>query len=96
MECVITRNTKQWILMHSKVDLANNLLCFFTYKIMHPPGRIIRNQLNSISHIQLNYSEQFCSVLSKCTAQGCNIESFGEDCKKVHLEEPLRTLICTF
>lgn len=69
VECVITGKTKRSILVHSEADLANNPLCFvfFTHEIMRPPARIIRNQLNSISHIQLNYSKQFCGILSKCT-----------------------------
>ena len=51
-------------------DLANNpplfFFVFYMHEIMRPPARIIRNQLNSISHIRLNYSKQFCGILSKC------------------------------
>ena len=70
VECVITGKTKRSILMHSEQTLLTTPLCFFLFfymhEIMRPPARIIRNQLNSISHIRLNYSKQFCGILSKC------------------------------
>lgn len=46
-----------------------------------PPGCIISNQLNSISHIQQKYSKQLCRVKSVCAPIRLDIQ-YVENCDK--------------
>lgn len=68
VECVIRgkQSSASWCILKQTLP-TTPFVFFFMYEIMCSACCIIRNQLNSISHIQWNYSELFCCTLSVCS-----------------------------